>query len=160
MERFHVRIAGDELVFSAAHFVTLAGDECEGIHGHDYHVAAEVHGPLGDNHYVVDFLTVRKMLRAIIGRLDHRMLLPAGHPSIHIVTGDREIEARFADRRWVLPQSDCLLLPIANTTTELLAGYVARRLLEELQAAGEGSPASVRIELTEGGGFSAACEIG
>jgi len=160
MERFHVRIAGDDLVFSAAHFVTLAGDECEGIHGHDYHVAAEVHGPLGDNHYVVDFLTVRKMLRAIIGRLDHRMLLPAGHPSIHIVTGDREIEARFADRRWVLPQSDCLLLPIANTTTELLAGYVARRLLEELQAAGEGSPASVRIELTEGGGFSAACEIG
>jgi len=143
MERFHVRIAGDDLVFSAAHFVTLAGEQCE----------------VGDNHYVVDFLAVREMLRAIIGGLDHRVLLPAGHPSIHIVAGDREIEARFADRRWVLPQSDCLLLPIANTTTELLAGYVARRLLEELQAAGEESPASVRIELTEGGGFSAACEI-
>ncbi len=40
-ESLQVRIAKAEHVFSAAHFITFAG-HCERLHGHNYHVAAEV----------------------------------------------------------------------------------------------------------------------
>ena len=58
-------IAKAEHVFSAAHFITFGGT-CERLHGHNYHVAAEVHGPLDENHLVIDFLLVRDKLREIV----------------------------------------------------------------------------------------------
>ena len=65
---------------------------------------------------------------------------------------------RWANRRWVFPQDDCLLLPVANTTTELLAQYVGERLFEALKLSGV-SPSRVRIEIGEGTGCSAVCEL-
>ena len=44
---FHVRVAGDELVFSAGHFITLQSGSCERLHGHSYRVAAEIWRPAG-----------------------------------------------------------------------------------------------------------------
>lgn len=159
MQHFHVRISKDDLVFSAGHFITLEGDTCERLHGHNYRVAAEVHGPLDENHYVIDFLALRDTLRAIIGQLDHRVLLPTEHPSIRLATDPQEVEVTFAGRRWVFPRSDCLLLPIANTTTELLAEYLGERLLQELALQTGSRPARVRLELEECPGFTAVCQL-
>ena len=159
MPSFHIRIASDDLVFSAGHFITFDGGKCERLHGHTYRVAAEVHGPLDEHQCVVDFLAVRDALKTIVAELDHRMLLPTGHPTIHVLAQAGEIEATFADRRWVFPKDDCLILPIANTTTELLAQYVAERLCASLTAFGGGSPGMVRVKIAEGSGASAACEL-
>ena len=140
MNDYHVRIADDTLVFSAAHFITLDKSACELLHGHNYRVAAEVFGPLDENQYVVDFLALRDALQSILRELDHCVLLPAEHSSIQVTAGTQEVEARFADRRWTFPRSDCRLLPLAATTAELLAQYIGRRLLDALylwrQAAG------------------------
>jgi len=54
MPKFHIRIAGDELVFDAAHFITAA-DGCEHLHGHSYRVAIEVSGPLDEHQCVAIF---------------------------------------------------------------------------------------------------------
>ncbi len=159
MQHFHVRISKDDLVFSAGHFITLEGDTCERLHGHNYRVAAEVHGPLDENHYVVDFLALRDALREIIGQLDHRVLLPTDHPSIRVTKGKEEIEVTCDRRRWTFPRSDCLLLPIPNTTTELLARYLGQRLLDELASRTGKRSALVRIELEESPGFSAICQL-
>ena len=159
MQHFHVRLSKDDLVFSAGHFITLEGDVCERLHGHNYRVAAEVHGPLDENHYVVDFLALRDTLRTIIGKLDHRVLLPTDHPSVRVAAEEEQVEVTFAERRWVFPRSDCLLLPIANTTTELLSRYLGQRLLEELALRTGRRPALVRIELEESPGFSAVCQL-
>lgn len=159
MEHYHVRIAQDDLVFSAAHFLTFDGDVCERLHGHDYRVAAEVHGPLDANHYVVDFVALRNALKAIVDELDHRVLLPGDDARIRVSADEREVEATFAGRRWVFPRSDCLLLPIPSTTTELLAHHVGRRLLDALEARLGTRPARVRIEVHESGGLSALCEL-
>jgi len=159
MQNFHVRIATDDLVFSAAHFITLEGRTCERLHGHNYRVAAEVHGPLDENHCVVDFLLLRDTLRAIIHELDHHVLLPTEHPLIHLAADGREIEVTFAHRRWVFPRDDCLLLPIGNTTTELLARYIGRRLLVELESRTGTRPELLRIELGESHGTSAVCQL-
>ena len=152
-------MAKDYLVFSAGHFITYEGDICERLHGHNYRVRAEVHGELDDNQYVVDFLVLRDELRSIIDELDHHMLLPTEHPTIQVRVTATEVEARFLDRRWVFPRNDCVLLPVPNTTAELLARHIGRRLLAALEDRTGVRPGLVRIEVDECDGQSAVCEL-
>jgi len=159
MEEFHVRISKDELTFSAGHFITLGDGVCERLHGHNYRVAAELAGPLDKNCYVVDFLVVIKALKDIIGRLDHRMLLPTDHSSIKVAAGDDQVEVTFGDRRWVFPREECVLLPVKNTTAELLAKHIAENLLDSLESSTSRRPEMVRIEVEECAGMSAFCEL-
>lgn len=158
-ETYHVRIEKDYLVFSAGHFITYDGDVCERLHGHNYRVAAEVAGPLDENHYVVDFIALRDTLKAIVDELDHHMLLPSEHPQIKVEADETSVEVTFEDRRWVFPRCDCILLPVANTTTELLGRYIGRRLLDGLQERTGSRPSLVRIEVDECFGQSAVCEL-
>jgi len=53
------------------------------------------------------------------------VLIPQNHPRIHLKNIGNELEVAFGSRRWVLPNDDCLLLPVANTTDEMLAQYLA-----------------------------------
>jgi 6-pyruvoyltetrahydropterin/6-carboxytetrahydropterin synthase len=154
---FHLRIANDDLVFSAAHFLIWKDGTCERLHGHSYRVAAEVFGPLDANQCVVDFLAVREALKAIIVEFDHRLLLPASHPAVHCSADGRQVEVVIGDRQWLFPAGDCLLLPIANATTELLAQYVGERLVAGLESLGVVGLRSVTIEIGEGSGYSAVC---
>lgn len=148
-ESYCVKLEKEALVFSAAHFITFAGNICERLHGHNYRVRAEVHGPLDENHYVIDFIALRDSLRAICDELDHRVLLPTLHPTIRVVADDREVTATFEDRRWVFPRGDCLLLPVANTTAELLARYIAERLLEAIKQKTGVTPHLLRLGVDE-----------
>jgi len=157
-DHYRVRIAKDYLVFSAGHFITFNGNVCERLHGHNYRVAAEVSGPLDGNHYVIDFLALRDALRAIIDELDHYMLLPTQHPQISVKANDVEVVATFEERRWVFPRGDCILLPVPNTTSELLAQYIGQRLLGDLTARGA-RPTALRIELDECFGNMAVCDL-
>jgi 6-pyruvoyltetrahydropterin/6-carboxytetrahydropterin synthase len=146
-DSFRVRIAKAEHVFSAAHFITIGG-QCERLHGHNYHVAAEFAGPLDQNQLVIDFLLVRAKLREIVATLDHYVLLPTQHPAMRVVDDGRQVTAAFGDERWVFPSGDCRLLPVANTTAELLASYIGQRLLDDLQAE-KHKLSSIRIEVDE-----------
>ena len=159
MPAYHVRISQDTLAFSAAHFITIDPRTCESLHGHNYRVAAEVHGPLDENSCVVDFLLLRDTLSAIVGTLDHRMLLPGRHPSISVENVSDEIEVRFGDRRWCFPRGECTVLPVANPTAEALAQCIAEQLLDTLQSKTGKRPASVRVEVEESPGLSAVCRL-
>ncbi|HID76760.1 MAG TPA: 6-pyruvoyl tetrahydropterin synthase family protein [Planctomycetaceae bacterium] len=150
MEHFHVRVASDRLAFSAAHFITFGKDQCERLHGHNYRVAAEVSGPLDENHYVVDFVALESLLREIVGRLDHRVMLPAEHPGLEVSEQECEVTVRLGRRRWVFPRDDCVILPVANTTTELLARHIGQLLIQSLRGRCGLSPGAVRVELEEG----------
>ena len=108
-EQFRVRVTKDHLVFSAAHFITFNGTICERLHGHNWRVAVEVRGELDENYYVFDFIALRDATQELVNQLDHRVLLPTKHHSIRVTAGDREVEARFEDRRWVFPAEDALL---------------------------------------------------
>jgi len=148
-DHYHVRIEKDTLVFSAGHFITFAGNICERLHGHNYRVAAEVSGPLDENHYVVDFIALRDTLAAVVKELDHYMLLPTQHPRIVVKANDREVEATFEDRRWVFPRGDCVMLDVPNTTAEMLARHIGSQLLAGLQARGIAKPESLQVEVDE-----------
>ena len=159
MPQYHVRLQKEYHVFSAAHFITYNGNVCERLHGHNYRVAVEVPGPLDENQYVIDFIALRDTLKAIVDELDHHMLLPTGHPLIHVTAGEREVQVTFEDRRWIFPRGDCVLLPVANTTTELLAHYIGQRLLDDVQARTGSRPPRIRIEVDENFGQWGVCEL-
>lgn len=159
--RYRVRVTKDHLVFSAAHFITFttpAGEVCERLHGHNWRTAVEVAGPLDENHYVFDFIALRDALQAIVARLDHRVLLPLQHPRITVETREAETEARFGDRRWVFPREDCVLIPIEQTTAELLARWIGDQLLQSLGPAAAHLQ-SVQVEVEENFGQWAVCEL-
>src|SRR5207302_3018857 len=127
-ERYTVRVSKDYLVFSAGHFITYNGTECERLHGHNYRVAVEVGGPLDENHYVFDFIALTNRTREIVAELDHHMLLPTRNPLIAVEEAGRNVRVRFRDREWSFPREDCVLLAIENTTAELLATWIAGQL--------------------------------
>jgi len=158
-ENYHVRIEKERLVFSAAHFITYEGDVCEPLHGHNYHVAAEVRGPLDENHYVMDFIALRDALQKIVDQLDHRMLLPTKHSTIQVMEQGGEVTVTHGSRRWVFPRQDCVLLPVANTTAELLARHIGERLLEALEKRVGSRPTYVSIGVDECDGQWAVCEL-
>jgi 6-pyruvoyltetrahydropterin/6-carboxytetrahydropterin synthase len=158
---FRVRVTKDHLVFSAGHFITIAtpaGEICERLHGHNWRAAVEVAGPLDENRYVFDFIALRDALQAIVNELDHRMLLPLRHPRIAVAARETEIEVRYANRRWVFPREDCVLLPIEQTTAELLAHWIGTRLLESLGPGAERLD-SLQVEVEENFGQWAVCEL-
>jgi 6-pyruvoyltetrahydropterin/6-carboxytetrahydropterin synthase len=76
------------------------------------------------------------------------MLLPTEHPQIRVDDDGREVTATFADRRWVFPSGDCRLLPVPNTTSELVAAYIGKRLYEALGGAAANFK-RLRIEVDE-----------
>ena len=43
---FRVSVTKDDLVFASAHFITLAGHRCEGLHGHNYRARVTLDGEL------------------------------------------------------------------------------------------------------------------
>ena len=129
-ETFRVDLLKERLTFSAAHFITFGDNVCERLHGHNYGVRCEVVGTLEQNGYVVDFIALRDAIAKIVSQLDHHVLLATNHETIKVESGNAEIVATFEKKRWVFPEEDCVLLPIANTTAELLAKYIGDQLLE------------------------------
>lgn len=158
-ETFRVRVTKDHLVFSAAHFITFNGNICERLHGHNWRTAVELTGPLDENSYVFDFIALRDRLQDIVNQLDHRVLLPTLHEAIRVTESEREVEATFEDRRWIFPREDCVLLPIANTTAELIARWIASELRPAVEAQEGASISTIQVEVEENFGQWAICEV-
>lgn len=159
-ERFHVRVTKDHLVFCSGHFISYEGDKCERLHGHNYRATVEVAGTLDANWYVFDFIALKQRTKAITDELDHRMMLPLLNPFIRVEPGQVSVHVRYRDREWLFPRDDCVLLPIENTTAELLARYIGQRLLAVLRAEYRFEPVVLRVEVEESIGQSAIYEMG
>jgi 6-pyruvoyltetrahydropterin/6-carboxytetrahydropterin synthase len=157
-ERYKVRVTKDHLVFCSGHFISYEGDKCERLHGHNYRATVEIEGDLDMNYYVFDFIALKQRTKAITDYLDHHMMLPTKNPLIAVEEGPHSIRVRYRDREWVFPREDCVLLPIENTTAELLARYIAQRLAEDLQHQHQFVPAVLRVEVEENTGQSATYE--
>jgi 6-pyruvoyltetrahydropterin/6-carboxytetrahydropterin synthase len=157
-ERFQVRVSKDYLVFCSGHFISYEGDKCERLHGHNYRTAVEIEGALDENYYVFDFITLKNRARIITEELDHRMMLPTRNRAILVEESGRAFRVRYKDREWLFPRDDCVLLPIENTTAELLARYIGERLREDLDKSFAFIPRVLRVEVEESIGQSATYE--
>jgi 6-pyruvoyltetrahydropterin/6-carboxytetrahydropterin synthase len=154
---FRVSVSKDDLVFSSAHFITYAGHRCEGLHGHNYRARVAVDGELDPaDKLVFDFLELKRIMRRLCGEIDHLVLLPLESARIQVDAGDEIVRVSVDNQpRYVFPRRDCALLPVANTTVELLAQLLATRLYAELNALGARGLTLIEMEIEESFGQSA-----
>ena len=154
---FKVSVRKEDLVFAAAHFITLPGHRCESLHGHNYRAGVELAGTLEpDAWYVFDFVALKQVMRRLTNELDHKVLLPTTNPTVTVQANGDSIAVSYDRRpRYVFPAGDCVLLPIPNTTVEMLAEYLAGRLKAELKSKGAAQVSSLEIEVEENFGQSA-----
>jgi 6-pyruvoyltetrahydropterin/6-carboxytetrahydropterin synthase len=64
-----------EDTFSSGHALRGYKGKCENVHGHNYRVQVTLEGPQLDNiGLLVDFTELKKVMRGVIGRLDHQFI--------------------------------------------------------------------------------------
>jgi len=153
--QFSVSVSKDYLTFSAAHFLTIPDHKCESLHGHNYVVTVIAEGDVDRRTgFVVDFATVKKVLRPVIERIDHRVLVPTDNPVVSFRTEGELTAIDYRDRRrFVFPTAHVALVPVSDTTAELLAEYLAREVVDGLARAGA-VLRSVTVDVEESPGQS------
>ena len=156
MGTFRVDVSKDYLGFAAAHFLTFRGHACESLHGHNYRIAIAVEGPVDPEcNFVIDFAVLKQALRSEVDRLDHRVLLPTDNPKLACREHDGMTFVDYlGTTTYQFPTRDCVLLPIRNSTAEMLAEWLARTLREKLVAMGV-AVESLELEVEESPGQSA-----
>jgi 6-pyruvoyltetrahydropterin/6-carboxytetrahydropterin synthase len=158
---FRVSVTKDYLVFASAHFITSAGHRCESLHGHNYRASVVLEGTLDEESwYVVDFGVVKKTMRRLCDEIDHKVLLPLENPKLTIGEQDGSVTVAYEGRpRYLFPAGDCALLPVPNTTVEMLAQHLAGKLRAELTALGAGGLTAIEMEVEENFGQSAVYRV-
>jgi 6-pyruvoyltetrahydropterin/6-carboxytetrahydropterin synthase len=156
MGSYKIHVAKDHLMFCAAHFITFDGHKCEALHGHNYRARITLEGSLDENWYVYDFVTLKQLMKRLVDQLDHRVLLPLNNPLINLRNDGKHIFAKYKERRYVFPLNDTVLLPIPNTTAEMLAQYITKLVQEELTRSERGNNINaIELEIEESLGQSA-----
>ena len=134
MSAYRVHVSRDNLMFAAGHFVSYDGDKVEPLHGHNYRVGVTIEGPLDENVYVFNFVTLKRLMKRVADELDHRMILPRDNPLIGVeLHEDGGVIVRAGGRWYRFPQEDVVVLPLPNTTAEMLARHLFSRLRDELR---------------------------
>ena len=158
---FRVTVSKDYLVFASAHFITFAGHRCEGLHGHNYRASVTLEGRLNEESwFVFDFVELKRIMRRLCDEIDHLVLLPLQSDRVKVEEdGDIVRVAVDGKPRYVFPRRDCALLPVPNTTVEMLAEMLIDRLRVALGEAGASRLTAIEMEVEENFGQSATCRV-
>src|SRR5215468_7725409 len=154
---YRVCVSKDNLVFSSAHFITFAGHRCEALHGHNYRARVTVEGSLDqETWFVFDFVVLKRLMKELCDEIDHKVLLPLESPKIQVTEeGDAVLVAVEGKPRYRFPRVDCSLLPVPNTTVEMLAELLADRCRARLEQMGARGLTAIEMEVEENFGQSA-----
>jgi len=152
---FSVHVAKENFKFSAAHFIAYPGFR-EALHGHNYQVGVRLAGELGASGYVLDFGVVKELTRAILGRLDERILIPMHSDCLRIEVASAQVEVAYQNDTFVFPRADVCLLPIVHSSAEELARYIWGELRQALaQRQALGGIEQMEVSVAEGPGQAA-----
>lgn len=155
---FRVTVERNRLRFAAAHFTT-AGDECEPLHGHNYDVFAEIKGEVTEDGWVIDFVKLKDILAGLCKELDHRFLLAMESRYLEIEEMGDFYEIHAPGRRYVIPKSDVVPLPIDNSTAERIAEWICNCLVDKLRAMDGHRLESVTVGVEEAPGQAGWCSL-
>ena len=158
---YRVSVTKDYLVFASAHFVTFAGHRCEGLHGHNYRARVTVEGALDEESWLVlDFVVLKRIMRRLCEEIDHKVLLPLENPKLQVAEAGESVTVAYEGKpRYVFPRIDCALLPVPNTTVEMIARLLTDRLRRELEAKGARGLTAIEMEIEENFGQSAVYRV-
>jgi len=119
-----------KITFSGTHIIPMH-EKCGRLHGHDYAINTVIEGDIGSDGIIMDFISVKEVLREVASELDHRVLIPKKDSGVS-VDGDH-VFYKVGDKEFKLPLCDCILLDIEVASAETLADFVLRRLLQKVK---------------------------
>ena len=130
---FSIEVAKDYFNFASAHFLIFANGQRESLHGHNYQVSVKMEGELDPAGVVLDFITFKPIVKQVCDALDHRTMIQTESPMLKVHRRVKDVEVLYRKQRILLPRSDVILLPLINTSTELLAEYVADKIRRQVR---------------------------
>ena len=161
MANYRIHVSKDNLMFAAGHFAVFDGDAIEPLHGHNYRFSVTIEGPVDANAYVFNFVTLKKLMKRIGDELDHRVLLPGESTLVRLEHHADGWIARAGAKWYRFPAEDVVVLPMPNTTVEMLARYLHGRLCEELRKLPQADHlTTIEVEIEETFGQSAVYRAG
>lgn len=140
-----------DIRFSSAHFLPTH-DKCQRLHGHDYSVSVEIEGYSAKG-FVVDFLEVEKMLREIVDKLDHRLLLPNQSEKLEWHESGNNVDISYNGKLLSVPREFTYHINVDSTSSEEISDHLAGILMERLKD--ESNVKSLTLCLYEGPGRGA-----
>ncbi len=117
--------------FSACHFIPMH-EKCSRLHGHSYIVRLRLEGDIGAEGMIMDFVVLKKALKAMIEEMDHKTLLPTMSDIVKVDADDVSVEVLTCNKRYVFPREDVTLLDIPTTTAEEMSRMMTKRLVEDV----------------------------
>ncbi len=160
-ESYAIRVYKQYFNFGSAHFLIFGDGTRERLHGHNYQARVKVEGDLQAGDLVIDFIPFKPLVKSLCDALDHCTPLPRFNPHLEVIEHADHVEVNHRDgSRFVFPTEDVLVLPITNTSTEMLARYLANGILEELPSrVPDAKIHAVEVEVEESGGQCGICRL-
>ncbi|MBT8446689.1 MAG: 6-pyruvoyl tetrahydropterin synthase [Gammaproteobacteria bacterium] len=147
-----IEISKENLKFSAAHFTIFSATDRERLHGHNFVVHLSLTAPVGPNGMCFSYVEIKDRMRRLCHDLDEYMILPAESPHLEISEEGNSYVVEFADERMLFLKSDCLVLPIRNTTVEEYSRYLLTELCRDRAFIDDNDVRSLVVKVSSGPG--------
>jgi 6-pyruvoyltetrahydropterin/6-carboxytetrahydropterin synthase len=138
--------------FSSAHIIPEY-KKCGRLHGHTYAVHAKIYGKPDSKGIIIDFSIVKNALKKIVNKLDHMVLIPEKSKIVELKIEKDVVKIISLNKTYILPYSDCILLPIDSSSAENLSKYILDKLIEIITF--PNTVSSIEIGVDEGFGQGA-----
>ncbi|MEM6640849.1 MAG: 6-carboxytetrahydropterin synthase [Pseudomonadota bacterium] len=125
-----MRIRNPRMNFNAGHFTIFSATEREDLHGHSFFIGSTFKGPIDDNGLAFDYTIAKRILQALCGSLDEKVLLPEASPHLKLGKKDGYVTASYADETLMFLPRDVVTLPVRNVTLEELARYFCMQVVD------------------------------
>lgn len=149
---FVIHLQKENFKFSCSHFTVLSRDTAERLHGHNYQmrVSLRISDLDPDLGFAFDFNFIKPIIKRLCDELDEKILLPLESPYVSVGETGEQVEVRFKSRHYSFPKEDCVLLSVANVTSEELARWMCQQLIKELNEVPRLEKLRVSVEETRG----------
>lgn len=102
--------------FSSAHFLDF-----ESLHGHNFKIKVFFNSDFENE-------KIEKYISEICNAFDHKILIPENSKKFKICKNNEEVIVGIKGKKYVFPKKDVIILPIEDTTVELIAEYIYKEL--------------------------------
>lgn len=151
-ETIKLKLFKQNFKFSAAHFLIFDEKSAEKLHGHNYQVSLviEFKNSKDNKGYLIDFKILKSIVLNLVNEWDESVLLPKLNKEMKFKKiKNNGLQVEFRDRLYCFPENEVRLLPITNTSVELLSEIFAKKLIQGLSNKNI-SKLIVQIEETRG----------
>ena len=118
--------------YSACHFIPNH-EKCSRLHGHSYVMRLRLEGDINEDGMIMDFVILKKMLKQMMGELDHMVLLPTRSDIVKLEEKDGLVHVECNGKRYMFPRMDVVLLDVPTTTAEEMARKMVERMVNDIE---------------------------